>query len=200
MLDVMQSGHDCRDHFAFEACKSPRLRSKLHDAFHGNLDTFFFPGISKMLDGVDNFFDDRSSRSVDALLGTGACESCKKCLLTPDCFFSCTLLADVVAHRRKQRVGFVITTTKAEQEGTKDAIGDQLGHCVNNVCCSDLSVTGSPVSRRSLIYNIHAYLEAMVSPRNDGRLEGTCPRSSGGGRTGRWTKWVVARSMICFCR
>lgn len=42
------------------------------------------------------------------------------------------------------------------------------------------------------------YLEAFVSPRKDGRFIGTCARSSVGGRTGRCTKWVVARSMICF--
>jgi hypothetical protein len=42
-------------------------------------------------------------------------------------------------------------------------------------------------------------LDAVVSPRNDGKSVGTCARSSAGGRTGRCTKWVVARSMICFC-
>lgn len=95
---VVQSRHDGRDHFTFKACKSPRLGSKLHYAFHCNLDTFFFSWISKMLDGVDDFLYDRSSSSVDALFSARACESCKKCLLTPDCFFPCTLLANVVAH------------------------------------------------------------------------------------------------------
>ena len=45
----------------------------------------------------------------------------------------------------------------------------------------------------------NTYLDAIVSPRKEGRFEGTCARSSEGGRTGRCTKWVVARSMICFC-
>ena len=112
-------------------------------AFHCNFDTFFFPWVGKVLDGVDNLFYNCSSSSVDTLLSAGACESCKKCLLAPNCFLSCTFLADVMAHRRKQRISFIVTTTKTEQERTKDAIGDQLSHCVSDVCGSDLSVIGS---------------------------------------------------------
>jgi hypothetical protein len=43
-----------------------------------------------------------------------------------------------------------------------------------------------------------AYFEATVSPRNDGKLVGTCARSSDGGRTGRCLKCVEERSIICF--
>jgi hypothetical protein len=42
------------------------------------------------------------------------------------------------------------------------------------------------------------HLEAVVSPRNEGRFVGTWASSSTGGRTGRCTKWDEARSMICF--
>lgn len=95
---IVQSRHDGRDHFTFKTCKSPCLRSELHNSFHCNLDTFFFSWIGKMFDGVDDLLYDRSSSSVDALFSTRAREGCKKCLLTPDCFFPCTLLANVVAH------------------------------------------------------------------------------------------------------
>lgn len=53
------------------------------------------------------------------------------------------------------------------------------------------------VSGTSLSW-LQTYLEAEVSPKNEGSVDGICASSSGGGRTGRCIKWVAARSRICF--
>ena len=153
MIFVVKRRHDCRDHFTLKAGKSPRLRSKLHDALNSDLDAFFLLWIGKMLDSVDNLLDDCSSSSVDTLLRARAREGCKKCLLTPDGFLSRALFADVVAHRSEQRVRFVVTTTKTEQEGTENTVSDQFSHCVNYVCRANLSVRGDLVSERSLAHD-----------------------------------------------
>jgi hypothetical protein len=151
-----------------------------------------------MLDGTDDFFDHGSSGSVDALLGTAAGESREQGLLTPDCFFSCAFIADVMTHRGEQRVGFVVSTTQTEEKGAKDTIRDELRYCVRHIRGSHLPK--STLDRcTERVVSTKTYLDAIVSPRKDGKFEGTWARSSAGGRTGRCTKWVVARSMICFC-
>lgn len=42
------------------------------------------------------------------------------------------------------------------------------------------------------------YLDAEVLPRKDGNSGGIFSRTSVGGVTGKCTKWVAARSRICF--
>jgi hypothetical protein len=48
----------------------------------------------------------------------------------------------VVAHRRKQGVRLIITTTKTEQKWTEHTIRDQLGNCVRYISRSNLSKYG----------------------------------------------------------
>jgi hypothetical protein len=59
--------------------------------------------------------------------------------LTPDRFFSRALVTNMVAHRREQRVGLVVTATKAEQEGSEHTICDQLRDSVCHIGSSNLS-------------------------------------------------------------
>jgi hypothetical protein len=49
-----------------------------------------------------------------------------------------------------------------------------------------------------LIMQNKTYLEAEVLPRKEGSSGGIFSSTSIGGVTGRCTKWVAARSMICF--
>lgn len=99
VLLVVQSWHCSCDHLALETSKAPCLSCELNDPLHGDLDTFFFFGISKVFDGVHDLFDDRASSGIDTLLCSAACECSEERLLTPDGFFSGALVADVVAHR-----------------------------------------------------------------------------------------------------
>jgi hypothetical protein len=104
----------------------------------------------------------------------------------------------VVAHREEERVRFVVATTQAKQEGAKDTVRDQFRDGVRYVSSSDLS-RGNVRSISMGQAFTWTYLDAAVSPRKEGKFDGTWARSSAGGRTGKWTKWVAARSMICFC-
>lgn len=79
-----------------------------------------------MLDLIDYFIDDGTSCSVDPLLSTTACECSEERLLAPDGFFPSALVADMVAHRGEQRVGLVVTPSKAEQKRSEDPEGH---HC-----------------------------------------------------------------------
>lgn len=104
----------------------------------------------------------------------------------------------MVAHGEEKRVRFVVAATQAKQEGAKDTVRDQLRDGVRYVSSSYLSENKVRSFSMNQVF-ARTYLDAAVSPRKEGKFDGTWARSSAGGRTGRCTKWVAARSMICFC-
>lgn len=74
-----------------------------------------------MFDFRNNLVDNGTSRSVDSLFSATAGERSKERLLPPDGFFTRAFVPYVIAHGKKERVGFVITASKAEEERSKDA-------------------------------------------------------------------------------
>ena len=140
MLFIVQRWHSCRNHLALEACKAPRLGCKLYDSLHSNFDTFLFLRVRKVFDRVDDLFNDGTGGSVDALFSTTARKCSEERLLTPYRFFARALIADVVAHRKKQGVSLVVTATETEQEGAKNTVCDQLRYRMCYICSTDLPV------------------------------------------------------------
>lgn len=98
MVIIIYGGHGCGYHLSLEAGETPGFSGELHNPLHCNLDTLFFFGIGKMLDGVDDLLDHSPSSCVDPLLGTTACKCGQKCLLAPYGLFACALVTDMIAH------------------------------------------------------------------------------------------------------
>jgi hypothetical protein len=74
---IIDRRHDRDYHLALEAGEAPCLSCKFDDALHCDLDSFFFLRVSKVLDRVDNLFNDGTGSCVDALLGAAAGKSCE---------------------------------------------------------------------------------------------------------------------------
>lgn len=138
MFFVVHRRHHRSYHFSFKTSKPPCFGGELDYALDCNLDAFFFPRVSKMPDGIDDLFYNGTGSRVDALLCPATSKSSKQCLLAPDGFLSCTLISNVATHRCKQGVGFIVSTTQAEQEWTKNTIGDKFGNSMGNVCSAQL--------------------------------------------------------------
>jgi hypothetical protein len=72
MFFIVKRRHGGYDHLTLQASKAPCLSSKLHNPLNSNLDTFFFSGIRKVLDSVDNLFHYSACSSIDSLLRSTA--------------------------------------------------------------------------------------------------------------------------------
>lgn len=133
VLRIAYGWHTRGNHLPLEPRKPPRLRRKLHNALHRNLNPLFLPRIREMLDRVHNLLDDGARSGVDALLCAAAGKRREERLLPPDGLLARALVADVRAHRGEERVGFVVAAAEAEEEGPEDAVGDEFGDGVRDV-------------------------------------------------------------------